>query len=362
MVRRGIRRRFRRRRLRRGRIRPASLLRKSRRLRKIGFRKIQRKKQRKNRKIKKNVWGYMDGHHQDCGFNETRTFDVGTVGVRGLGSRSDMNEIFQQVRQIDDLIYAAQTGLGTGQMKANRGNLKINVQARQTVTISSDNEAGGIFCQVYILKCRRGITTQGIGTTGSTDPGDVFNNNTNSRYLSDYNDASALTISSFGTAPPVNNVIVNTQQQAKPTVASSDHWTTPFMVPEFTRNYKVLKVHKFFLPPNGNFMFTMKLPLTTVTRNDYEISNNALNGGLAYIPKFNRLAVVRFHGQPVNDTTTESKVNYAKAALNIVIDKKYEFSYGSQPSYFNVQFPSFLTTVAGANLPGDPPQPVGEVS
>ena len=111
------------------------------------------------------------------------------------------------------------------------------------------------------------------------------------------------------------------------------------MVPEFTHAFKVVKVHKVFLPPGGSFMFSIKLPLTRVNRQDYEVNSNAsqTTGAHEYIRKFAVVPYIRFHGEPGADKTTDTLVNYVQASLNTVIDKKYEFSYRSQPSYFTVR-------------------------
>lgn len=309
-------------------VRPRTLLRKSRRLRKVAFGKIQRKKQRKNKKVKKNVWGYMDATHLDAAYNQTGIFDLGSIAAKcGLGRIEDMDEIFQQVHQIDDLIYAGQTVAG-GQLKANRHNLKIQVQGRATYTIANNVQGAGVYAQIYICKPKLDITGFGVGTAGGANPGDIYKSNLNSRSLVDYNDAGQLGIAAGN--------ITNATTIAKPTVAAGDHWTTPFMVPEFTRTYKVVKVHKVFLPPGGNFLFTIKTRLTSLSRNVYE-RNNTNAGGILLSRKFATMAFIRFHGQPVDDTLTNTLVNYGPSSLNVVIDKKYEFSYGHQPAYFNVR-------------------------
>lgn len=355
MVRFSRRRRFGRRRPRRRAARPRTLLRKSRRLRKVAIRKIQRKKNRKNKKVKKNIWGYMDATHMDAAYNTTSVQNLGSSGTtHGLGRWDDVKNIFFQVRQLDDLIFAQQTGLtANAQLKANRHNLKIQCQGKATYTLASNNTVGGIYAQIYICRPRQAITSAGIGRNNDTTPGPIVANNYNSRSLWDYNDALNMTLS--GAGPYVTDNV----NQAKPTVASTDNWTTPFMVPEFTRNYKVLKVHKVFLPPNGNFMFTMKLPITTLTRELYEASQTAV-GNVVYHPKFARCVFIRFHGSPCDDSTTETLVNFGAASINCIIDKKYEFSYGSSPQFFTVRGTDVLGTVTQATAPGNADQVIGE--
>lgn len=352
MVRFGMRRRrgVRRRRFRR-RANPRRMLRKARLIRRAAGRKIQRKKERKNRKIKKNVWGYMDSSHKDAAYNTTAHWSPGrSQDVVGLGQRDDMDEIFQQVRQIDDLIYPNSAGADP-QLKANRRNIDINVQGRATYIVSHNSNAGGIFAQIYICKPRHDIMVTGVGKSNDRAPAEIVANNLNSRSLADYNDGAGLSVASFGTTPAVNNVIVNTTTQAKPTVASTDHWVTPFMVPEFTRTYKVVKVHKVFIPPGGNYMFTIKLPLRRISRQDFEPNSNAsqLTGGIQLLRKFAVVPYIRFHGEPGADKTTDTLVNYVSASLNCVVDKKYEFSYRSQPAYFTVRGTDGTGTVTTAS-------------
>lgn len=346
MVRFGMRRRrrFGRRRVRR-RAAPRRLLRKARLIRKAGLRKIQRKKERKNRKIKKNIWGYMDSTHADAAHNQTVYADLtGAANYSGLGNIQDMIEVFQQVHQIDDFIYAAQTGVSP-QMKANRANLKISVSAKATYYISHNSNAGGIYCQIYICRPRRSIPIDGIGKSNDLTPGSCCANNLNSRSQPDYNDASAITVNAAGTGG-VTNILQNSTTTTKPTVSATDHWVTPFMVPEFTTHWKVVKVHKVFLPPNGNFMFKMKLPLTTLRRQEFGLSALNNNGDKQILGRFGLQAFIRFHGEPSSDNTTDTLVNFCEASINCVIDKKYEFSYGVQPQYFTVRGTDHTGTVA----------------
>jgi len=358
MVRFGIRRRRFRRGTRRRRVRPRVLLRKSRRLRKVAFRKIQKKKIRKNRKIKKNVWGYMDSVHIDAAVNATKTADLASAVTKaGLGRYDDIDEVFQNVHQLDDWIYAQQGGV-SGQFKANRHNLKVQVQGKATYTIASNNLAGGIYAQIYICKPKLDIASVGIGAGNGVNPPDIINNNLNSRSAPDYNDASALTVNAVGTGG-VTNIVQNATTTTKPAVATTDHWTTPFMVPEFTRSWKVIKVHKVFLPPGGNFMFTIKTGLRTVTRNLSEKTAGSL-AAVTWSHKFGVVPFIRFHGQPVDDQTTNTKVNFSSASLNVVIDKKYEFSYGHQATYYNVRGTDGILDVVIAKLPGLTSDTVGE--
>lgn len=347
MVRFGRRRGFGGRRRFRRRVNPRRLLAKARRLRRIGTRKIQRKKNRRQRKVKKNVWGYMDKFHSDAGFNETKIVDIGSsTSLSGLGARADMDEVFQQVRQFLDITYPEQTGLGTGQKTANRNDLAVNIRARSNIILTHNSNSGVIFGQVYVCKPRQNIAGRGIGVGSLVTPGSIITNNMNSKYLPDYNDAAGWSIDQAGTGG-VLNIQQNANDQAKPVVAATDHWTTPFMIPEFTRHFKVLKVHKFALPPNGNFMFSLSLPLARIKRNEFQLSGNDTTGSVFWLRRWSRQIFIRFHGEPSSDNTTDSTVNYCSASLNGVIDKKYEFSYGHQPSLgFVTQFPTTLGTVA----------------
>jgi hypothetical protein len=292
----------------------------------------------------------MDSEHDDAAINTTAVTDLGSTSAKvGLGRQDDMQEIFQQVKQLDDIIFAGQVP-STAQLKANRHNIKVQVQGRCTYYIANNMINVGIYVQIYEWVPRRDIAGSGIGSAGDNTPGGVIRNNYNSRSLVDYNDAASLGIAAGNISDAYSTV--------KPVVAATDHWTTPFMVPEFTRNFKITKVHKVFLPPSGQYVFTIKLPLRTVERNWYE--KNPTGAPTTYLKAFAKGAFIRFHGAPVNDTATPTLVNFAPASLNIVSDKKYEFSYGHQPTYFTVRGSDSLGTVVNTKQPGLTDQTVAE--
>lgn len=282
----------------------------------------------------------MDKWHADTANGDTRCDDICSASDKnGLGRRDDLVEIFQQVRQFLDVVYPAQTGLTNPQRDSNRHNLTVNVRARANYILTHNSNAGVIFGQIYICKARQNICIGGVGVGPDTNPGSVCFNNLNSKYLADYNDAAGWGIT--------GGQLDNTNTQAKPTVGTTDHWTTPFMVPEFTKNWKVIKVHKFALPPNGNYMFSLKLPVTKINRADIKESNSVTSGNICWLKKFNVCAFIRWHGEPSPDKVDHTIVNYAAASLVAVVDKKYEFSYGHQPSgFFVTQATSALGTVA----------------
>lgn len=291
----------------------------------------------------------MDEFHSDSANGETKTVDISSAQATcGLGNLTDMTEVFQQVRQFMDVIYPAQTGLTTPQRDGNRHDLAVNVRAKANYTLTHNMNAGVIFGQVYVCKARSNICVGGSGVGSKVNPGEIITSNMNSKYLPDYGDAAGWGIT--------GGQLDNTNTQAKPTVAATDHWTTPFMVPEFTRNYKVLKVHKFALPPGGNFMFSIKLPLKRIQRINYKESQAVGAGNIFWLGKWNRSVFIRFHGEPSVDKTDGSSVNYCAASLNGVIDKKYEFSYSHQPSQsFITQATSLLGTVTSTakNVEGE---------
>lgn len=342
----------RRRTFRRRRVRPRRLLRRAARLRKVAFRTKRKIQKRKDRKRKFNKYGYVYSHYQAAGKGETRYWDVSpSAATHGLGSQSDVDKCFDNIRQIDDFIYAGGTQTNP-QLKANRGNLTLNISAKATYTVTNCNSAGGSFVQVYICRPRRDISSDGIGkATASGLPGSVLANNLNSSFLADYDDAGGLTISDFATTPAVNDVIVNTTTQAKPTIAAGDHWVTPFMVPEFTKGWKVLKVIKTFIPAGASFMFSIRLPRTRINRQDYQRGGTAVH--LDWIRKFARQIFIRHHGQPNNEDTDSSLVNYDLSALAAMVSKQYEFSYGHQPQYFTIRGTDSIGTLTTTAFPGE---------
>lgn len=336
--RRTTRRRFRR------RIRPRRLLRKAGRLKKIAFR-IKRKKEKfRDRKRRHNKYGYMYGAYNSAAKGRTGNWDISNNATEhGLGNASDVDKCFDNIRQLDDIIFAAGTQTNP-QLKANRGNLTMWISAKATYTLTNLNSAGGSFVQVYVCRPRKDISTDGIGTASGTTPGAVFNSNLNSTLLADYNDAAGFGIT--------GGQIDNTFTQAKPSAVTGEHWITPFMVPEFTQTWKVLKVIKTFIPAGGSFMFTIRLPRTKINRQDYQRGGTAVH--LEWLRKFSKQVFLRHHGQPNNDDTTATLVNYDESNLAAVVNKKYEFSYGHQPQYFTFRgTDSNMGTLTTTAFPGE---------
>lgn len=335
MVRRTIRRRFR-------RARPRRLLRRARKLRKVAFRKIRRKQKIKDRKRRHNKYGYMYSSYDKAAKGGTSTWDVSANATQhGLGNASDVDKCFDNIRQLDDIVFAAGTQTNP-QLKANRGNLNLWISAKATYTLTNVNSAGGSFVTVYICKPRKDISTDGIGTASGTTPGAVMASNLNSTWLADYNDAAGFGIT--------GGQIDNTFTQAKPVASAQDNWMTPFSIPEVTSTWKIVKVLKTFIPAGGSFMFSLRLPRTKLNRQDYQRGGTAVH--LEWLRKFSKQLLVRHHGQPNNDDTTITNVTYDESSLCAVVKKVYEFSYGHQPQYFTFRGTDSLQSITTTAFPG----------
>lgn len=295
----------------------------------------------------------MYGSYNVAQKGRTGNWDVSNNSTEhGLGHHTDVDKCFDQIRQIDDIAFAAGTQTNP-QLKANRGNLSLWISAKAVYTITNVNSAGGSFVQVYICRPRHDITSTGIGIGASaTTPGAVFNNNLNSSLLADYNDAAG-----FGITGGQLDV---TFTQAKPTAVTGEHWITPYMVPEFTKSWKILKLIKTFIPAGGSFMFSLRLPRTKINRQDFERGGTTVH--LEFLRKFARQILVRHHGQPNNDDTTSTLVNYDESNLVAVVNKKYEFSYGHQPQYYTFRGTDNLGTLTATTLPGNAEEKVEEAA
>lgn len=315
-----------------------------------------KKKQLRKQRKKQYLYCYDFGQHIDAKAGETFVQNLEAVSGGGTTLRSglfridDAREILQQVKNIDDLIYPSMTVQG---IKAGRQNIKVRAKGILTATISNSTTAGVAFVEVYICKPRMAITSQGVGVGPNTLASDVINNNRNNAFVTDYNDASGITL---GATPfPIQN----STDQTKPSILVTDKCYTPYMNPVFTKNWKVLKQLKYTLPPSGVCMFRVKSG-GSFTQQTYGLRTTATSSSID-LPYFGRDIFIRVHGQPVHDTTTHSNVNYAPVTLDIVGTKKYWYSHSARPN------PSYLLgtisnigTIAASKLNAEPPQTVQE--
>lgn len=333
------------------RTNPRRLLRKGSRLKKIAFRKIRNKQKRKDRKKRHNKYGYVYTASQFNGKGRTSYWDIANNATQqGLGSSVDVDECFQQIRQFDDILFAGQAPASPW-LKGSRHNLTLRIKAKATYTITNTNSAGGAFFQVYICRPKHDIAADGMGLNSDTQPGSLILNNLSSTLSVDYNNAGSWGIT--------GGQVDNAYSQTKPSASVGDHWITPFMVPVFTQNYKVVKVIKTFIPAGGSFMFSLRLPLTKISYTEFQRGGTTT---IQWLKKFSKLVFARYHGQPNNDDTTASLVNYDEVNVCAVVSKTYEFSYGHQPQYFTFRGTDSLGTITSTTFPSNAEEKVEDAA
>lgn len=354
---------FRRRRLRlRRRRRP---IRRSR--RRVKRRSRLKSKARRKQRLKAYLTGYsfakhLEGPMGEISVDTPEPTALTSAGASGLFAYADADKIFDQVKNIDDFVYPSMTGTGTLGWKAGRQNLTIRVKGEVTYTVTNGNQAGAAWLEVYICKPRKGINANGIGTGPNWNASDIINNNRNSAFVTDYNDAQGITL---GALPfPIQNAT----SQTKPTVGTTNFLLTPYMIPPFTENFKVIKQLKYVLPPGGQCIFKVKTRFLRVGRQTWQTKGT--DGGATaadygfYRPAFGRDIFFRWHGQPAHDSaTTPHPVNYGAVALDVVGIKRYWFSHSLRPlpNYFlQANQNQGTLTAAGTKLPSNPPEPVAE--
>jgi len=314
------------------------------------------KRSRRKQRAKSYFYGYSGSKHVHgaAGDITINTPDPESAEKTGLFAWRDAQEIFEQVRNIDDLIFPGRTTLGK---KAGRINLNIRVKGEQLFQVSNGNLAGAVWLEVYIVRPRKGIPTAGIGSGPHVLPADVLNNNANAAYAGDYADARGITL---GASPfPINNAT----SQAAPTVNNSNFAHTPYMVPPFTENWKVVKQLKYIIPPGGQCMFKIKTRWMNINREVYQPKGTGDGQNIAdwsiFRPWFGKEVFFRFHGQPVHDSTTDSLVNYGIASLDVVNIKKYWYSHSVRPlPSYRMDTGAGQGTITNANLPSGTTEPV----
>ncbi|AXH74588.1 MAG: capsid protein [Cressdnaviricota sp.] len=343
---------FRRRSFRRRRV--PSFRRRSR--RKFSRRSRMLKRSRRKQRAKSYFYGYSGSKHvhSPAGAITIATPDPQGAETNGLFAYRDTQEIFEQVRNVDDLIFPGRTTLGK---KAGRINTKIRVKGQQLFQVSNGNLAGAVWLEVYICRPRKYIPNAGIGNGPNVLAPDVINNNAENAYAGDYNDARGITLGA--TTFPINNAT----SQSAPSISAANFAHTPYMVPVFTQNWKVIKQLKFMLPAGGQCMFKVSTGWKSFSREVYQPKNQGDGTNIAdwavFRPSFGREVFFRFHGQPVHDSTTDTLVNYGIGALDVVNIKKYWYSssHRNLPSY-NMGTGVGQGTITNANLPSGTTEPV----
>lgn len=321
-----------------------------------------KKRQLRKQKRKQYFLGTSGASHNEAtaGTIQITDPDPQNNSSSGLFAYNDINEILEQVKVMEDLMYP---GMTFGGLPHNRYNIKAFARGTQTYTVSNGNQAGSIWLEVYICKPRKGIPESGIGPTNLLRAADTINANLNQQFVTDWNDSRGITINAAGTGG-VSNILQNATTQTKPTVTTSNYCVTPYMVPVFTENWKVVKHLKYVLPPGGQCMFQLKSK-ALLDRNT--IRKGTGSGSVAadyaiHRPWYGREVFFRFHGQPVHDQTTHTLVNYGSCALDCVYTKKYWYApvlAKGAPSYV-LQSNNNQGTITSAQLPSLPSEPVAE--
>lgn len=326
------------------------------------IRRKSRKKSLRKQRAKSYLHGYSGANHLDgasgaINIGQPEPYN-GSNGAIGLFGWRDAQELFEQVKVVDDLVFPG-VGATTQGHAGNRVNLRVRAKGEQTFTVSNGNQAGSIWLEVYICKPRRGIPVAGISASASQLPEEVILNNLNSAFMPDYNDGRGITL---GTTPfPINNAT----SQTKPTVTVSNYLVTPYMIPPFTENWKVIKQLKYILPPAAQCMFKVKTRWLNITRQMYDPKGtgtglSSSDWSIIY-PSFSRQVFFRFHGQPVHDDTDHALVNYGAAVLDIVNVKRYWYSHSVRPlPSYNLLSNVNQGTIVSAHLPSGTLGPVKE--
>lgn len=329
--------------------------------RRFGRKRVSRKKlrlrrTRRKQRAKSFFYGYSSANHLDSQPGEITIIAPEPSSVaasHGLFAWRDTQEIFEQIRTVDDLIYPAQGVSLTA--KQRRVNLRARIKGSQLLQIANGNAAGAVWLEVYVCKPRHGITNAGIGNSSDTSPALAINNNRQNAFQNDFADGSLLTL---GATPfPINNA----NPQTIPSVTTTNFAFTPYMTPSFTENWKVIKQHKFIIPAGGQAMVKIATRWLNVSRQDYQVygggsGTTAATYGM-FRPKYGMEMFFRFHGQPVHSSDAVS-TGYGKAVLDIVSIKKYWYSHSARPlpSYrmdanTNQGVPTDAKLPSGANNP-----------
>lgn len=315
------------------------------------------KRSRRRQRAKSYFYGYSQAKHVHCPSGQITVAGVesSNANQNGLFGSGDAQEIFEQVRNIDEFAFPTTAAQG---FKAGRQNINIRCKGEMLFQVSNGNTAGAAWLEVYIVKPRKGIPQSGIGNGPNILAPDIINNNTDNAFMPDWNDARGLSLG--GTPFPIQN----STTQTKPTVGPTNYAVTPYMVPPFTENFKVIKQLKYILPAGGQCMFKVKTRWLNINRQVYQKVGTGtgitLSDWSTFRPSFGREIFFRFHGQPVHQPT-DSAVNYGAVGLDVVAIKKYWYSHSVRPlpSYrldANINQGSLTAPV----LPSGTTEPVGD--
>lgn len=322
-------------------------------------RKIKKKISRKQRR-KTYLYAYGHAKHHEATFGEVLYSNDGpSLTANGLFSSGDLTGMFRQVHAMSDIGYAGINANDNAQIKNNRQALRIRVRGEAIYKLTNGNTVGGAFIQVYVTRPRHNIPEDGIGTANSKTAAEIINANENSLFLPDWADATGVDVNQTGTGG-ITDIMFNSTSKTKPTVGGNNHWFTPFMVPEFTQNFKVLQVKKLYLPPSGTALFKVKTPWRVIDRSDTQLWDSD-GTPRVYRGTWGRDVFFRVVGQPVHDATDHTQVNSCFVALDSMVDKRYWYS-----SAFGVELPKYYNpgdvygTVGTAELPGEADQLVDE--
>lgn len=318
-------------------------------------RKLRKRTARKARR-KQHLVAYAYSSHNESTHSSTVISGLGTSNdTTGLFSRNDLDKIFDQVANLDDVLYGGTTAVN-GQLRMGRHNIKVRARGEAIYTITNGNTVGGAFVQVYIARPRKDIVADGIGVGNAITIAEIYRNNLNSLFQADYNDAAGYALNAAGTGG-VTNIMQNSTTVTKPTISSQDAiWHTPFMVPEVTQNFKILTVKKVYIPAGGVFMFKIKTPWQFFERSEMQIRANGNQTGGIHRNAKGRDLLVKAWGQPVHDQTTHDEVNVGVVTLDTIVTKRYWFSASARATPRFYHLGNDLGTVAEAQLPGEADQ------
>lgn len=292
------------------------------------------KRSRRRQRAKSYFYGYSQSKHVHSPQGQITVAYPDATGAsqNGLFAWGDALEIFEQVKSIDDFAYPGTFAQG---IRANRQALNIRAKGECLFQVSNGNTAGAAWLEVYICKPRKAIPNSGIGNGPNVLAADVIINNAENAYLPDWNDARGVAIAAAGTGG-VTNIMQNSTGQIKPTIGPTNFAHTPYMVPPFTENWKVVKQLKYCLPPGGQTMFKIKTGWRNINRQVYQKvgtgSGTSVNDWSIFRPYFGKEVFFRFHGQPAHSGTEPTiNVNYGTVGLDVVMIKKYWYSHSVRP-------------------------------
>lgn len=113
--------------------------------------------------------------------------------------------------------------------------------------------------------------------------------------------------------------------------------TTPYQLPKFYEFFKIHKVRTVMLGPGAYHIHKV----TIVPK--HLINAETFNFIQSYIKNMSYFCMLRFHGQPTNDTITKTQISTTQSALDVVTTYNYEYQW-----YFNnVEYMLPVSTATG---------------